>query len=207
MSWTTGHTWAAAALGATGVAALCRGCSSAHSPAGDAGDGRPPRRDAQAWVYDLCDRDRVRPRELVLGPAPGSECRADEDCTEGDQGRCSRSGDTGAFGCTYDCCYEPSDCPSWLRCACGVGPQQHNACLLADCTGPEDCGDFACDVSWGCEGPGQIGDGNAQFRCHTALDACQSDADCPARQFCTRENFSSMSTPDDRWRCDTRTCS
>ena len=186
MSWMTRRAWAAAALGATGLAALWCGCSSAHSPAGDAGDARPPRRDAQAWIYDLCDRDRVRPRELVLGPGLGSECDADEDCTEGEQGRCSRLG-SDTFGCTYDSCYEPSGCPSWLRCACGVGPQEHNACLGADCMGPEDCAGFACDVSWGCEGPGHIGDGNAQFRCHTALDVCQSDADCPVGHFCTRE--------------------
>ena len=146
--------------------------------------------------------DGERPHESVTDPT--APCSSDEECTDGDQGRCSRV-EGRAFACTYDECDADADCGAGRLCGCGVGWMGQDRCLPDRCDG--ECGDLDCAPSWGCNGPnGAYADESARiFACHTPEDECRTDADCPGSEFCTRGPF--VSEPlFDHWECRDLAC-
>jgi len=147
---------------------------------------------------EQCDSFR-EPMEIAMRRCG---CSSDEECGDGDNGRCSIDHDV--RHCTYDECFEDDDCPTGTACACNVGPNHTNQCVTAMCTRDADCGGFACGLSRSCGGgSGRVGPPE-EFRCHTALDECTADADCggPTR-FCRWGGTDSTGHwVDDRWMCN-----
>jgi hypothetical protein len=126
------------------------------------------------------------------GPGPGPEpyppgmaatdpsvaCTLDSQCTKGSNGRCFPfEGQVGPGGCSYDECSTDSDCPANTPCVCRSGPTDNAANVCApggNCAVDSDCGAGGyCSPS--------VADCYAQnpYFCHTALDTCVNDADCP----------------------------
>lgn len=103
---------------------------------------------------------------------PGG-CGADADCCDGDNGRCVW-GRGGPF-CSYDRCFEDSDCEEDQLCACNGARDGGNACIEAGCHTDQECGDYKCTPSLGSCGHYSPPVG---YYCHTAADDCQSDDDC-----------------------------
>lgn len=108
----------------------------------------------------------------------GDGCTAHEDCTDGDDGRCSFfTGRGGPYlACTYTECLTDADCGGGVCSCAGDGEQDHNTCLPAgDCQTDADCGDDYCSPSVTSCGPGW---GLLGHFCHTPDDECRSDGDC-----------------------------
>ena len=119
-----------------------------------------------------------RPPEIVDAGGvdsgiPGS-CAVDADCTQGKNGRCSRSmGNRAGNYCTYDACFADGDCAANEACTCAT---TGNQCVTANCRVDADCGAAGyCSPTTGgsCSGTAVGG-----FYCHTAGDDCANDADC-----------------------------
>lgn len=105
--------------------------------------------------------------------ALATSCATDAHCTDGVNGRCEERRGT---ACTYDECFEDSECNTGGPCACEGGFwSDSNACLLGNCRTDADCGDGYCSPSFGDCGDyaGVIG-----YYCHTPEDTCIDDADC-----------------------------
>ncbi len=146
-----------------------------------------------------------RPHEFVTDPGPPrSQCSSDEECTDGDQGRCSRTTSHG-FSCTYDECDADEDCGEGHLCGCGVGWMGQDRCLPDRCSG--ECGDVDCAPTWGCNGPNgaYLVDSAQAFACHTAHDECRADTDCPRDEFCTRGPLTRDALLD-HWECHPVSC-
>jgi hypothetical protein len=106
-------------------------------------------------------------------------CWSDSQCTTGSNGRCNDSGKTGS-SCSYDECLTDSDCPSGTPCLCRSSPTDDspNSCAAdpgGNCVVDSDCGGGGyCSPS---PSPDRCGPG--AYYCHTALDSCVNDTDCP----------------------------
>lgn len=130
-------------------------------------------------------------------PGPGASaggCTTDADCPEGDNGRCVSA--RGGGICSYDECFEDGDCATGELCACDGGVGGGNACLTAGCTVDADCGAYACSPTLGSCGDYLPAVG---YNCHTATDACYSDADCEA-------GYCAYDTTSGAWACSTSAC-
>jgi hypothetical protein len=125
------------------------------------------------------------PETQPYGPgvaATGSDsvaCSLDSQCLSGTNGRCFPfEGIVGPGGCSYDECSTDSDCPSGTPCICRTSPTDNSANVCAprgNCTVDSDCGpDRYCSPS------NDACYGSSQYFCHTALDTCSNDADCPS---------------------------
>lgn len=114
------------------------------------------------------------------GPGNGAgfgagECAMDTDCTAGDNGRCLVTGPAPFSYCSYDECFDDSDC-NGLPCECRTSAASFfaNVCVAdSNCQVDSDCGPGGyCSPSrfeqW-C--------GSAYY-CHTAADTCVNDTDC-----------------------------
>jgi hypothetical protein len=119
---------------------------------------------------------------LVDGPecvaGPPDCCATDAQCT-GSNGRCN-NGSNGklAASCTSDECFNDSNCPSGAPCICRSSPSDRaaNVCALGgNCAFDSDCG-----AGGYCSPSPSQGCGPGSYYCHTALDTCTNDADCPA---------------------------
>ncbi|MGK0360759.1 MAG: hypothetical protein ACI9U2_003073, partial [Bradymonadia bacterium] len=120
-----------------------------------------------------CDDARGPGATPEEGGAP-VDCLTDDDCPDGDNGRCTGNGHDGWY-CTYDRCFADADCDG--VCQCGGGfRSDHNVCLGGDCRVDADCGAAGfCSPSFGdC---GAYTGVNAYY-CHTSDDTCIDDADC-----------------------------
>jgi len=122
-------------------------------------------------VAEACDRER--PPGNVNNDV-GAQCSADEDCTDGENGRCIQHRET---LCTYDGCFDDGACDGFA-CECEGGwGSDHNICLRqGNCLVDADCGEGGyCSPSLG-----DCGDygGTVGYFCHTPQDECIDDADC-----------------------------
>lgn len=108
-----------------------------------------------------------------------SSCEAHEDCTDGDEGRCTEMSSRGGrfLACTYSECETDADCAGGV-CRCGGEAfDSHSVCLPAgNCQTDDDCGNDYCSLSYTSCGP-DWGDVLGHF-CHTTFDGCRDDADC-----------------------------
>lgn len=118
-------------------------------------------------------------KSTTFGPKaitpPGPPCKANADCKEEKNGRCSAGGT-----CTYDSCYVDGDCRVDGKggvCVCSEEGKRGYSCLHGDCSVDSDCGKNGfCSPTYGMScGPftGTIG-----WYCHTAKDKCVDDGDC-----------------------------
>jgi hypothetical protein len=112
-----------------------------------------------------------------LAPDAGG-CTSDSQCKGGVNGRCFPfEGLVGSGGCSYDECFTDSTCGSRTPCLCRNSSTDNstNSCDPGgNCAIDSDCGPGGyCSPSWeSCQGP--------TYYCHTALDTCINDADCPS---------------------------
>jgi hypothetical protein len=104
-------------------------------------------------------------------------CWSDSQCITGSNGRCNDGGKTGS-SCSYDACLSDSDCPSGTPCLCRSSPTDNspNSCVSGgNCVVDADCGSAGyCSPS---PSPDRCGPG--AYYCHTPLDTCVNDTDCP----------------------------
>jgi hypothetical protein len=140
--------------------------------------------------------DHERPSSDPFAPDSGlAQCHSHAECTAGNNGRCGGNGHDG-WHCTYDECFEDSDCPSpdggkgYALCQCTAGfRSDNNVCLGGDNLGPPphttspmcridaDCGDGYCSPTFGACGNYS---GVVSYYCHTPDDECIDDTDCGA---------------------------
>jgi hypothetical protein len=126
-------------------------------------------------------------------------CAVDEDCTDGDYGRCVLQNiggllDGGWCGCTYGCA-DDADCGDDRVCACGGADEgteypAGSRCIPAQCELPEDCATGRCAL-------GSADDGcSISFKtaCTTPQDTCVSDDDCP--------NYGTCFPSSESWQCE-----
>ncbi len=135
---------------------------------------------------------------MCTGPSEAGAvgCRNDCDCTAGKNGRCDPVGVGGPQplpSCTYDECFDDSQCPAQLPCECrpSASSRDANFCLIGStCRVDSDCGPGGyCSPSNYNEWCG------TKYHCHTPQDTCVNASDCPAQQFC---DFDTMAG---RWAC------
>lgn len=106
-------------------------------------------------------------------------CSSDSQCISGKNGRCFPfEGLVGPGGCSYDECSTDSDCPSATPCVCRNAPTDNapNVCApRGNCSVDSDCGPggYCSPSEDSCYGP-------SPYFCHTPLDTCTNDADCPS---------------------------
>ena len=142
----------------------------------------------------------------ALAPDAGG-CTSDSDCKDGANGRCFPfEGLVGPGGCSYDECFADSTCGSKTPCICR-GTSTDNLANVCDpggnCAVDSDCGPGGfCSPSWeSCSGP--------TYECHTALDTCIDDADCPdvgAGASCPTVARCAYSLQAQHWACTSLTC-
>ncbi len=139
------------------------------------------------------------------GPFPGDAgCASDSVCTAGTSGRCINRGGGPAAPCycTYDECAHDTDCPTGQLCACHDSPytdSHDNTCMPGNCRIDTDCGPGGyCSPS---ATPADCGDGLAGYYCHTPMDACIDDSDCPPSSTNPGIPGCTYSLADARWEC------
>ena len=148
----------------------------------------------------------------ITGPQcdgkPPPCCSSDAQCTSS-SGRCIGSGTTYA-SCTYDDCFSDSDCPATQPtpsntspCVCRSSPSDSaaNVCALGGkCATDSDCGarGYCSPSRTGCPIL-------TPYFCHTALDVCVDDADCPAVDGGVPSCI--FNTQVQRWECNQSHCS
>ena len=157
------------------------------------------------------------------GPGPGDQpyppniagidddghvaCSSDAQCQSGTNGRCFPfEGLVGPGGCSYDECTTDLDCPSGMLCLCrgGSSDDAANVCAPAgNCTVDSNCG------PGGYCSPSQDSCDSNRYFCHTALDTCIDDEDCPqvtgADQVYTHA-VCAYDPKDQHWGCTQRVC-
>lgn len=109
-----------------------------------------------------------------------STCMSDSECSAGKNGRCFPfEGLVGPGGCSYDECLTDSDCGSGATCFCRGSSTDNsaNVCVRGgNCVLDSDCGPGGyCSPSFeqSCLFP-------TPYFCHTAIDTCTDDTDCPS---------------------------
>ena len=170
----------------------------ASVPAPDSGL-TPPEKHRPAPVK--CDNVRPSP---PVGSSPQGTCSAHSDCTQGKNGRCSAS--RVGYTCTYDECFEDSDCGTGGVCQCEGGfRSDNNVCLKSVCQIDADCG----PGSWCSPSFGDCGNytGVTGYYCHTPKDECINDSDCvgqgpvgPGTPYCMYNEAAGY------WQCSSSHC-
>lgn len=147
--------------------------------------GRVPKNHRASHVQCPTARGAVTPTSDGC-PVNASHCAQDSDCTDGKNGRCYAVG-VCPSDCSYDDCFEDSDCPNQTPCFCRPSPTDKNYCfVMSNCSVDADCSDGAyCSpsliaTSCICESP-SCAEG---YFCHTTRDDCLDDGDCPTLQAC-----------------------
>lgn len=174
-----------AAAGALAFAAACGSLAfpAVHRPVAIAcNPNRPPQRPGPS---------------PTAAPALEVDCRSDEDCKAGRNGRCSGGGHTVPH-CSYDACARDEDCGAQKACACD--PSEGNACVPANCRTDADCGGRGCSPT-AAEMCGNMG-GVAGFYCRTEDDECVSNEDCTSdgSGLCVYDANAA------HWKCNYMTC-
>jgi len=205
------------------IALVAIGCSDAHGRGDDAGPrgaDAGPGYDSGGPVLDAGDVGCMLPEPAEHRPSGAScpterdyytidempddwwDCTSHEECTEGDNGRCTGNSFHGYY-CTYDACFGDDDCGAG-PCVCrgeggGVGNGGANRCLAGNCQTDADCG----PGGWGSPTFGSCGDysGVVGYYCHTCEDECTDDRDCGEYpSYCAFDEGSG------RWRCQDSHC-
>jgi hypothetical protein len=141
--------------------------------------------------------------------SPGPEgCSSDSQCTAGVNGRCFPfAGLVGPGGCSYDECFTDSACGSKMPCLCRRSPAGNsaNVCVVGgNCAVDSDCGPGGyCSPSFSSCGYEQ------HYYCHTALDACLNDTDCPspdAGASCATVSSCAYDVQQQHWACRQDVC-
>ncbi len=141
---------------------------------GDEGPEVLPEPDNHRPMAISCDRERpFTPIELGEFPSEG-RCTTHEECTAGINGRCSLG--RGSYYCSYDRCFEDSDCGSNV-CACNrIYEADTNVCVHGNCQVDADCG----EGGW-CS-PNFLDCGSYRvltaYWCRTPEDTCLRNSDC-----------------------------
>lgn len=119
-----------------------------------------------------CDPERDdTPFDPDMGP--GGDCESHDDCTDGENGRCTNLGRWTT--CTYDGCFADSECGD-TACICDGGSGGENVCMSGDCQVDADCGEGGwCSPSFGDCGHYS---GVVAYYCHTPQDECVNDSEC-----------------------------
>ncbi len=150
-------------------------------------------------VAEACPMDR--PVVNVQDDMGEGSCSANEDCDEGDNGRCVNS--RGGNMCSYDLCFEDSDCESMGAGVCDCRADnafEANVCRRGDCRVDSDCGDGGyCSPSFGSCG---YYSGVVAYYCHTPQDECVDDADCDENTGA----YCAFDTQRGLWACSTLGC-
>ncbi len=131
------------------------------------------------------------------GGGATATCHQDTDCT-GTNARCDNDGPVAGCHCAFDACAQDTDCASAQLCACHGSPGMGgngNSCMPSNCRVDSDCGASSyCSPSVG-------GCGALQgYYCHTALDTCVDDTDCPQPAGASLPACN-WSAADTRWEC------
>ena len=169
---------------------------------GGMGGESPPMREPlnHRPVANPCDRER--PQGTGHGNDIGfGECSLDEECVDGENGRCSQHRD---IQCTYDACFDDSACGGYA-CECEGGwGADHNICLRqGNCLVNADCGDGGyCSPSFGDCGSYS---GTVGYFCHTPQDECIDDADCGGEPG-GFGNYCKFNPAVGHWTCDDAHC-
>jgi hypothetical protein len=146
------------------------------------------------------------------GGDAGILCRANAECVNGHNGRCSYCRVslfspfplTTDLCCTYDECQTDADCNGGV-CACGrdTTPPYNHYCVAGNCRIDSDCGGQYCSPSV------PLGCGNhyryVGFYCHTASDECSQDSDCPATPG-SQSPYCAYDPVVSHWACSSRIC-
>jgi hypothetical protein len=142
-------------------------------------------------------------------PAPPGNCKfmtqmcsSDSSCMAGTNGRCVQGNGGPAYCfCTYDTCANDAACATGQTCACHGSPYTYgtgNTCVSGNCRVDGDCGAGGyCSPSYQVMSCG----GLEGYYCHTSMDQCVDDSDCPSGggpPVCT------YSTTNMRWECHTQ---
>jgi hypothetical protein len=136
-------------------------------------------------------------------PAIVGACKADADCTQGKNGRCT-FGPAISSVCSYDECAKDSDCASGV-CVCRLETYAGaNVCFRGNCVTDADCGAKGyCSPS----GPeltnncrSNVPPGSFGYFCRTSRDQCQSTVDCGETGTCL------FSVDANRWECLPKRC-
>lgn len=99
------------------------------------------------------------------------QCSSHDDCSAGENGRCSFSGE-----CSYDECFSDDDCAPGALCDCAGGPDRNHVCFAVECRTDDDCvAGMWCSPSGAIDCPDLKLVG---YYCHTPADDCMRDADC-----------------------------
>jgi hypothetical protein len=152
------------------------------------------------------------------GPGPSGQpypsgvaasCSSDSECVSGVNGRCFPfEGLVGPGGCSYDECFTDSQCGPGATCSCRSSSTDNvaNYCVPAgNCVVDSDCGPGGyCSPSLeSCAGP-------SPYYCHTAMDTCMSDRDCPpfdaGGSSCPAIAPCAYDAQEQRWACRQLTC-
>jgi hypothetical protein len=187
--------------GAGGMAAM----GGADGMGGDPGlGGRSGLREPLEHRAVANECDRVRPPGVTLDGAL-LPCEQDEDCTDGENGRCVQHRNV---ECTYDACFEDSTCAQGdqrFACECEGGwASDHNICLhQGNCLVDADCGEGGyCSPSFGDCGTYS---GTVGYFCHTAEDECVDNTDCGGPMDGS-ESYCKFNPAVGHWTCDNAQC-
>jgi hypothetical protein len=147
--------------------------------------GRVPKEHRASHAQCPTERGAVTPTSDGC-PVNALHCAQDSDCADGKNGRCYDVG-VCPSDCSYDDCFQDSDCENQTPCVCRSTATDENYCFtLSNCSVDADCGDSAyCSPSFVaasciCESPSCV----EGYFCHTTRDLCVDDGDCPAMQSC-----------------------
>jgi hypothetical protein len=130
------------------------------------------------------------------GCAPSSDgpC-VSSDCDAGENGRCTPFLSF-PCACTYDQCFQDSDCPPKTPCLCRAtaSDSSANVCLTgSNCAVDSDCGPngfCSPSITNTCI--------FTHYFCHTAQDSCINDSDCSALKF----SACMFDEQAGRWQCE-----
>jgi len=139
----------------------------------------------------------------------GGTCSKDTDCTSdaGANGRCIEPS-TNICSCTYDACSGDGACATGQTCACHGTPYTGslgNTCMPGNCRVDSDCGAKGyCSPAPSTQCGAGSATGLTGYYCHTAMDLCVDDSDCPTLQNPSDPNdptFQTCGYSMGRWQC------
>jgi hypothetical protein len=135
-------------------------------------------------------------------------CSSDSQCTAGVNGRCFPwEGLVSAGGCSYDECFTDSTCGSGTPCVCRASLTDDSANVCdpgGNCVVDADCGPggYCSPSTRSCYvNPGP-------YYCHTPMDTCINDSDCPSVEASSCPVFTSCAYDSDagHWGCSNSVC-
>jgi hypothetical protein len=177
------------------------GDGGSNSGGGGGTGGREPEK--HRAVATSCDHERP-PGDPCFGACDGTTgCVADTECTAGENGRCESF--RGYSECTYDVCFEDSDCGQGGPCGCETTLwSDANTCLAGNCQTDADCGPGGyCSPTLSTCGNYS---GVTGYYCHTRDDECTDDAECTGQAGQFGPGYCMFSVQVSHWICSYSHC-